>query len=39
MPKEKKTVLMPTNLQISKKSLALFNQLEGEEAGKGVWVV
>lgn len=24
----------PTNLRITKKSLALFNQLEGEEAGR-----
>lgn len=34
MAKGKYKTLTPTTLQIHKKSLALFNQLEGEEAGK-----
>ncbi|MDO9096580.1 MAG: hypothetical protein Q7U60_00440 [Candidatus Methanoperedens sp.] len=34
MPNDKKPALSLTNLQISKRSLALFNQLEAEEAGK-----
>ncbi len=34
MKKDEKLSLLPTNLRISKKSLALFNQLEGEEAGR-----
>lgn len=34
MRKEEKLSLMPTNLRISKRTLALLNQLEGEEAGR-----
>ena len=34
MKKENKESLLPTNLRISKRTLALLNQLEGEEAGR-----